>query len=36
MPPNRYPALDALSARCEARSEFAATYPAAWAVPRNA
>jgi glutathione S-transferase len=36
MPPDRYPALDALSARCEARPEFAATYPAAWAVPRNA
>jgi glutathione S-transferase len=36
MPLNRYPALEALSARCEARPEFAATYPAAWAVPRNA
>ena len=36
MPPDRYPALDALSARCEARPEFAAKYPAAWAVPRNA
>ena len=36
MPPDRYPALDALSARCKARPEFAAKYPAAWAVPRNA
>ncbi len=36
MPPDRYPALDALSARCEARPEFAATCPAAWAVPRGA
>lgn len=26
----RYPALDALSAHCEARPEFTATYPAAW------
>jgi glutathione S-transferase len=36
MPPDRYSALEALSARCEARPEFAATYPAAWAVPRSA
>jgi glutathione S-transferase len=36
MPPGRYPALDALSARCEARPEFTATHPAAWAVPRGA
>jgi glutathione S-transferase len=36
MPPDRYPALDALSERCEARPEFKATYPATWAVPRNA
>ena len=35
IPTDRYPALDALSALCEARPEFAATYPAAWAVPRN-
>jgi glutathione S-transferase len=36
MPPDRYPALDALSVRCEARPEFKATYPADYAVPRNA
>jgi len=36
IPPGRYPALDALSARLEARPEFAATYPAEYAVPRNA
>jgi glutathione S-transferase len=36
LPPDRYPALEALSARCEARPEFRATCPAAWAVPRNA
>jgi glutathione S-transferase len=36
IPPERYPALDALSARCEARPEFKATYPADYAVPRNA
>jgi glutathione S-transferase len=36
MPPDRYPALDAVSARCEARPEFTATCPAAWAVPRGA
>jgi len=35
IPPGRYPALDALSARCEARPEFKATYPAEYAVPRN-
>jgi glutathione S-transferase len=35
MPPGRYPALDALSERCEARSEFKATYPADYAVPRS-
>ena len=35
LPPGRYPALDALSARCEARAEFAATYPAEYAVPRS-
>jgi len=32
----RYPALEALAARCEARIEFKATYPAEYAVPRNA
>jgi glutathione S-transferase len=36
IPTDRYPALDALSARCEERPEFAATYPADYAVPRNA
>ena len=30
MLPDRYPVLDALSALCEERPEFAATYPAAW------
>jgi glutathione S-transferase len=35
IPPGRYPTLDALSAHCEARPEFIATYPAAWVVPRN-
>lgn len=35
MPPGRYPALDALSARLEARPEFKATYPADYAVPRG-
>ncbi len=34
--PGRYPALDTLSARCEARPEFEATYPAEYVVPRNA
>ena len=36
IPAGRYPALDALSARCEAMPEFEATYPAEYAVPRNA
>jgi glutathione S-transferase len=36
IPPGRYPSLDALSARCEARPEFRATFPKEWAVPRNA
>jgi glutathione S-transferase len=36
MPPGRYPALDALSARCEARPEFKATYPADYVVPKGA
>jgi glutathione S-transferase len=31
----RYPSLDALSARCEARPEFSATCPADYAVPRS-
>jgi glutathione S-transferase len=35
IPPGRYPALDALSGRCEARPAFKATYPAEYAVPRN-
>jgi len=35
LPPDRYPVLDALSAHCEARPEFKATYPAEYAVPRN-
>jgi glutathione S-transferase len=35
MPGGRYPALDALSERCEARAEFKATYPADYAVPRS-
>lgn len=36
LPPRRFPALDVLSARCEARPEFQATYPAEYAVPRSA
>jgi glutathione S-transferase len=36
IPPGGYPALDTLSARCEALPEFAATYPSDYAVPRNA
>lgn len=35
IPPGRYPTLDALSARCEARDEFKATYPAEYSVPQN-
>ena len=35
LPAGRYPALDALSARCEAMPEFQATYPADYAVPRQ-
>ncbi|MGH7154549.1 MAG: glutathione S-transferase family protein [Acetobacteraceae bacterium] len=35
IPPGRHPALDALSARCEARTEFVATFPADYAVPRG-
>jgi len=34
--PCRYPTLDALSLRCEARPEFVATYPTSYAVPRGA
>jgi glutathione S-transferase len=36
MPPGRYPTLDAISARLEARPEFKATFPAEYVVPRNA
>ena len=36
LPRGRYPALDALSDRCEAREEFTATFPADYSVPRNA
>ncbi len=35
VPAGRYPALDALSARLEARSEFQATNPGEWRVPRG-
>jgi glutathione S-transferase len=35
MPIGRYPVLDVLSARCEARDEFKATNPPAYAVPRG-
>ena len=35
LPPGRYPALDALSARLEALPEFHATYPAEYALPRT-
>lgn len=35
LPSGRYPALAVLSARCEARPEFAATFPADYAVPRS-
>jgi glutathione S-transferase len=35
LPPGRFPTLDALSARCEARPEFQATYPTDYAVPRS-
>ncbi len=34
LPAGRYPALDALSERAEARREFRATYPADYALPR--
>jgi glutathione S-transferase len=36
LPPNRFPTLDALSARCEALPAFQATWPAEYALPRNA
>jgi glutathione S-transferase len=36
IPPDRYPSLDALSGRCEARPEFKAAFPSDWAVPRSA
>lgn len=35
VPLGRYPALDALSARLEARPEFKVTYPEDYAVPRS-
>ena len=35
MPPGRYPVLDALSARCEARPEFRTTAVTDYAVPRG-
>lgn len=35
LPSGRHPALDALSARCESRPEFQATYPADYVVPRG-
>lgn len=36
LPAGRFPALDALSARCEAMAEFKATYPADYVVPHGA
>jgi glutathione S-transferase len=36
VPSGRYPRLDALSARLEARPEFQATNPGEWRVPRGA
>ncbi len=35
LPAGRYPALEAVSARCEVRPEFTATYPADYAVPKG-
>jgi glutathione S-transferase len=35
LPAGRYPALDALSARCEALPPFQATWPADYVIPRN-
>jgi glutathione S-transferase len=34
LPPGRYPSLEALAERCEARPEFRATYPADYVLPR--
>ena len=36
LPPGRHPTLDALSERCEALPAFQATWPADYALPRNA
>jgi glutathione S-transferase len=36
LPPDRHPSLDALSERCEALPEFRTTFPAEYALPRNA
>jgi len=36
MPPGRYPALDAVSARCEALPAFKATWPTDYTVPGSA
>lgn len=36
LPPGRYPVLEALSERCEARPEFQATYPVDYALPKGA
>jgi glutathione S-transferase len=35
LPPGRYPALDAVSAECEALPAFKATFPSDYAVPRS-
>jgi glutathione S-transferase len=35
LPPGRFPALDALSIRCEALPAFQTTYPAEYVVPRE-
>lgn len=35
LPPGRFPALDALSDRCEARPEFEATWPEDYVLPRG-
>ena len=35
LPVGRYPSLEALSQRCEARPEFRATYPVDYALPRG-
>ena len=36
LPPGRFPTLDALSERCEALPAFKATWPAEYALPKNA